>query len=166
MKQTEEALADPTLSTKLNAHHKGGFLILLSYNTFMELQVGVKVLIRNDTGKYLFLKREQPLSDGTYSWDIPGGRIYSDEPILAGLKREVLEETGIDISNTTLQILNSQDIFITNNNLHVVRLTYVANCLNEAIILSDEHSEYRYLSLTQAMALITEPQLKETLELL
>ena len=42
----------------------------------MILQVGVKALIKNDKGQYLFLRRSERMQAETEPhWDIPGGRI-------------------------------------------------------------------------------------------
>ena len=39
----------------------------------VELQVGVKVLLKNPEGKYLFLHRSAEKYPETQKWDIPGG---------------------------------------------------------------------------------------------
>ena len=63
----------------------------------MNLQVGVKVIIRNDNGDVLLLKRTSQFllpADSEASWDIPGGRIEPDESLRDALAREVNEEIG------------------------------------------------------------------------
>lgn len=57
-------------------------------NTFY--RVAVKALIRNDKGEVLLVKEK---SD---KWDLPGGGLDHNEEPEAGLKREILEELGID----------------------------------------------------------------------
>lgn len=53
-----------------------GYAILV----FMKLQIGVKLLIQNHEGEYLFIKRTKLLqNESEVSWDIPGGRIESNE---------------------------------------------------------------------------------------
>lgn len=132
----------------------------------MDLQVGVKVFLRNNEGKYLFLKRTKQLQDGSISWDIPGGRINPNEPILLGLQRELKEELGCDISTQDAKLLNAQDIFVQSKNFHVVRLTYSLAAPTIAIILSDEHSDFKYLSVDEAKKLVTEPELLAILEIM
>lgn len=76
----------------------------------MKLQVGVKLLIKDNLGKFLFIQRNSPLPDGTgIKWDIPGGRINPDEKLVDALAREVLEEIGIDFTLEP-KLLSAQDV--------------------------------------------------------
>ena len=49
------------------------------------------------TTKDILLIRDRTSSNKT--WDLPGGGVEADETLLDGLKREINEETGLDISN-------------------------------------------------------------------
>ncbi len=129
----------------------------------MQLQVGVKVLIKNSKGQYLLMQRSQPLPDGT-SWDIPGGRINPDERLEDALSREVLEETGTTLTSV-MTLLQAQDIFVEKAGLHVVRLTY-ATISEKEVALSDEHQNFRWVSLEEAKELPIDPYLRDVLETL
>lgn len=132
----------------------------------MELQIGVKALIQDEGGRFLFLKRAQPVVQGRITWDIPGGRINKDELLLAGLAREIKEETGADVPTEHAQLINAQDIIVPEKGLHVVRLTYMIGVAAIKIVLSDEHSEYAFFTLQEAMEVVDEPELRATLEML
>jgi 8-oxo-dGTP pyrophosphatase MutT (NUDIX family) len=111
----------------------------------MELQVGVKILLQNKEGKFLVLQRnleKYPEISKDRSLDIPGGRIEKGVPLIENLKREVKEETGLDLKDAP-RLLIAQDILKTDK--HVVRLTYVGSVEGEPI-LSEEHSSYLWLS--------------------
>lgn len=89
----------------------------------MELQVGVKALMGDGHGNYLFLKRVHPYDGETEPrWDIPGGRIEAGEPIFQALAREIKEETGLTMKGKP-RILHAQDIPRIKDK-HVVRLTF------------------------------------------
>ncbi|MCC7160655.1 NUDIX domain-containing protein [Candidatus Nomurabacteria bacterium] len=110
----------------------------------MELQVGVKVLLKNKDGKYLVLQRSEEKYPGVGAkWDIPGGRINPGFSLMENLKREVMEETGLEITGEP-KLITAQDILKTDK--HVVRLTYLGFADGE-VKLSDEHKEYKWLSL-------------------
>lgn len=133
----------------------------------MNLQVGVKVLLKNTQGKYLFIKRTKQLEGETStSWDIPGGRIEPNESLEEALRREAKEELGIELAGEP-RLINAQNIFIRAQGLHVVRLTYVLEVdINiDTIELSDEHQEVAYMSLAEVTG-VTEPYLAKTLQLL
>ncbi len=111
----------------------------------MELQVGVKILLQNKEGKFLLLQRnldkytEIKKND---SLDIVGGRINIGTPLLENLKREVFEETKLDLRDTP-KLVAAQDILRPDK--HVVRLTYIGQIEGEPE-LDFEHTEYRWLS--------------------
>src|ERR1700744_177543 len=60
--------------------------------------VGVKALIISEEGKVLLLNVNTAhfRDDKTPHWDIPGGRVQEGQSALETLKREVVEETGIE----------------------------------------------------------------------
>lgn len=130
----------------------------------MNLQVGVKVLISRDN-TYLFLRRSAAFQAGPQKWDIPGGRIEPEEALEAALTREVYEETNLRLTDVDA-LLAAQDIFVSNKEVHVVRLTYVGEA-SGAVALSDEHDDYRWMTLDEITA---EPHvdsyLKEVLDIM
>ena len=130
----------------------------------MNLQVGVKALIKNSNGEYLFIRRSTTLATDISepSWDIPGGRIEPDEYLLEALRREVQEEIGHDVQSAPM-LIKAQDIFVTAKDLHVVRLTYMLIEDIEDIILSDEHEEYVWVHESQLETVNAEPYLAEVL---
>ena len=95
----------------------------------MELQVGVKVLLKNNEGKYLLIRRNpKKYPEVGPKWDIVGGRINAGSPLIENLIREVKEETGLLLSDNP-HIVGAQDILRTEGfpDRHVVRLTYTAS---------------------------------------
>ncbi|MFA6586313.1 MAG: NUDIX domain-containing protein [Candidatus Paceibacterota bacterium] len=117
----------------------------------MELQVGVKILLKNRDNKYLVLFRSmknRPIPHREY-WDMPGGRIKVGSDLIDNLKREVKEETRLEIISEP-RLITAQDII--KENKHVVRLTYTGFGDGE-VKLSEEPSEYRWLSLEELLKL-------------
>ena len=107
-----------------------------------ELQVGVKVLLRNAEGKFLLMRRSPYEERGVGKWDIAGGRIEAGTPLMDNLVREVVEETGLTMSSEP-KLLAAQDIIWPDR--HVVRITYTADVVGEPK-LGPEHSEYAWFS--------------------
>ena len=116
----------------------------------MELQVGVKILLKNAEGKYLVVCRNpEKYPEVGAKWDIIGGRILPGSGLLENLRREIMEEAGLEIKYEP-RLITAQDII--KKDKHVVRLTYVGLAEGE-VKLSEEHSEYRWLTIPEISAL-------------
>src|SRR3990167_6187247 len=108
----------------------------------MELQVGVKILLKNKEGKYLLLQRnwdKYPEVKRDNSWDIIGGRINIGTPLLDNLKREIFEETKLNLIKEP-KLIAAQDILRPDK--HVVRLTYLGEIEGE-LTLDEDHIAYK-----------------------
>ena len=114
----------------------------------MILQVGVKVILKNNEGKYLLIKRS-PIKypEVTNPWDIPGGRIDPGTSLMENLRREVKEETGLEIISEP-KLLAAQDILRLPEK-HVVRLTYSAETAGEPVLDTTENIEYKWVTLSE-----------------
>lgn len=117
----------------------------------MELQVGVKVLLKNGKGKYLLLKRSpEKYPEVKNSWDIVGGRIDPGDTLFNNLKREVKEETQLDLEKEP-KLVAAQDILKVADR-HVIRLTYIGEIDGEPK-LDEDHSEYRWFTAEELKSL-------------
>jgi len=115
----------------------------------MDLQVGVKVLLKNSEGKFLLIRRASAEANGPGKWDIPGGRMNAGSTMKENLAREVHEETGLSMTSEPI-VLGIQDLLWPNR--HVVRITHSA-AADGTPTLSEEHSEYRWVSLQDILSL-------------
>lgn len=122
----------------------------------MELQVGVKVLLKNDEGKYLLIRRNpKKYPEVGPKWDIVGGRINPGSPLLENLAREVKEETGLELVGAP-KIIGAQDIFTPKfPDRHVVRISYVGVAKGEPVI-DEESLEWKWFSKEEIQALTPE----------
>jgi len=129
----------------------------------MELQVGVKILLRNKEGKYLLLRRSaKKYPEAGEQWDMVGGRIDPGTTLMENLAREIAEEAGLALVGEP-RLVAAQDILRVPGR-HVVRLTYVGAADGEPR-LSDEHDTYRWFELKDIAAHPKcDPYLKELLD--
>ncbi len=112
----------------------------------MKLFIGAKAIIVNE-GRILVL-REAHYDEGTNEgiWDVPGGRINPEEPIIEGLKREVMEESGLQIEAG--EVLGVYETFptIKGEACHIVRVYYQAKLISPSeVTLSGDHDLYEWI---------------------
>ncbi len=95
-------------------------------------------VIHNEKGEILLTKRAIPPYIG--KWVMPGGKIEPGEPITAALKREVLEEVGLDV-----HVEGLVDIYevtpSSEHSTHFVILYYLASPKSEELAFNEEISE-------------------------
>jgi 8-oxo-dGTP diphosphatase len=60
--------------------------------------LSAKVIIHDEKGRCLLLKRSMSSKGNPGKWDLPGGKVDSGESFDEALLREVAEETGLTIS--------------------------------------------------------------------
>jgi 8-oxo-dGTP diphosphatase len=114
----------------------------------MILQVGVKVFLKNSEGKYLLMHRSPEKYPGVKGeWDVPGGRINPGSLLIDNLRREVKEETQMEIVSEP-KLIYAQDI-IPNKERHIVRISYTGNAVGEPTLDTKENVEYKWLSLEE-----------------
>ena len=98
--------------------------------------ISIKAIIIDDN-KVLCLKNERN------EWDFPGGKINFNENIEDCLKREVKEETNLDIKN--LKILKPFSLKFNDVPVFIVVYSAEISC-DSSIFVSYEHSEYNFFS--------------------
>ncbi|MEL6823638.1 MAG: NUDIX hydrolase [Calditrichota bacterium] len=93
-------------------------------------------------GDFLLLNRLNP----PRVWGPPGGRLEPAENPLDGIRREILEETGL-----TVDVQGVIDVWFGNvaGIGELLSISYLCKPPSREIRLSDEHSEFTWLSLEQ-----------------
>lgn len=102
----------------------------------------VKILLRYKK-KYLLLKKARDIHpDHVGSWEVPGGKIKPGEDSLVASLREIKEETGLDCE--IVQELKFLEL--EKNNIKTKTHVYLAESPSDKVVLSDEHSDYIWVS--------------------
>lgn len=119
--------------------------------------VGIKGLIENEEGKILLLLADVSKHRKNIEpyWDIPGGRIQKGNDVFTTLQREIEEETGVtDLINVDFltAVVSNHEIPITDDEWGgLVLMVYkVIIPAGSTIVISEEHSEYAWVSKTEA----------------
>lgn len=119
--------------------------------------VGIKGLIENEKGEILLLLADVSTHRKNIEpyWDIPGGRIQQGNDAMQTLQREIVEETGIKtISETEFMtaVISKHEIPLDDDSwAGLVLLVYkVTVPAGSEVVISDEHSEYEWVSRSEA----------------
>jgi phosphoglycolate phosphatase len=108
----------------------------------------VGALIFNDAGQVLMI-RTAKWSD---LWGIPGGKIKFGETAIAALRREIKEETALEIEDIELALvqdcIHSKEFY---RDAHFVLLNYTCRCAGDPNVqLNEEAVEFRWVTMAQA----------------
>lgn len=93
-------------------------------------------------------------------WELPGGHVEEGESVHDALKREVKEETGIDIEIVRFCGI-SQEVSHS-----MLNTWWLAKPISETIKTSDESLEVRFVDVDEAMKLITNEAFKKEVKLI
>ena len=116
----------------------------------------VGALIFNDAGEVLMIHTHK-WSD---LWGIPGGKIKWSEPSEDALRREIKEETDLDV--TDIEFVLVQDCIHSKEfyrDAHFILLNYTCRCAGEARVkLNEEAQEFRWVKPAEALTMpLNEP---------
>ena len=119
--------------------------------------VSAGAIVLNERGEVLLIK-----DDRRGTWAFPGGIIEDGEGVLDGVKREVMEETGIEIEVGELFCVTSNTCKYPGYNgvkevPTKVMLDFLCRAIGGVPRPSEENSETAWFPLDQAQRLITAP---------
>ncbi len=108
--------------------------------------VGVKVLVFDNNGMLLILKRSSKTKVGGL-WSFPGGSIDKGEDVQEAAKRETQEETKLDIES--IKVFN---VTITNKGKkdESIVIGFTASAKHKRIKLNWEHDKYKWIDVRKS----------------
>ena len=109
-------------------------------------------------GKFLLLKVRSKSAHDAGKWEIPGGKVKKCEFFDNALKREYLEETGLEINIVSLYnvVRNDYTACKTSEEVKSIQLTMKVTCEGEDVKISEEHDEFGWFSQEEVDAMIDE----------
>ena len=98
------------------------------------------VIMINENGEVLILKKPDDFVSNAGKWTFPGGGNLEKETPLDTVLRETLEETGIKLDRGSLMFLDS---FVTKGKPKHFFKTHCKNC--KVVNLQDEHNDFKWI---------------------
>jgi ADP-ribose pyrophosphatase len=119
--------------------------------------VTVKGVIVID-GKMLLLKKVKESKDKFGFWELPGGGMEFGETPVEAMQREALEEAGL-----TIDVLKPISTFhLTRKDKQIVGIVFLCCAKSLEVHLSDEHSEYVFVTQQEAQNYLAPTIYKDT----
>ncbi|MGI8602143.1 MAG: NUDIX domain-containing protein [Verrucomicrobiales bacterium] len=141
-------VVEPDIMVRDLAHLRA---VMVGHDPLDTTPVGtVGALIFNRAGRVLMLKTNK----WSHRWGIPGGKIRRGEPSEAALRREVREETGLEIEEIRfVMVQDCVDPPEFHHSAHFLLLNYTALALDGEISLNDEAQAFQWVGLEEALEL-------------
>lgn len=113
--------------------------------------IALKAIIVHDN-EILIIRRSKtdPMIPGI--WEFAGGKLEFGENLEEGLKREILEETGLEV---TIEKSLFATTFQTHEYRQVVIIIYLCFTDSKEIQLSFEHDDYKWVGKKELFKFIT-----------
>lgn len=107
-------------------------------------------------GKILLLKVRSKSSHDAGKWEIPGGKVKKHEFFDQALKREFMEEAGLEINIDSLYnvIQNEYTACKSNEKIKSIQLIMNVSSSTDEVKISDEHDEYNWFTRQELQDLI------------
>jgi len=106
-----------------------------------------------EKGKALLIKRRATDAHCAGVWDLPGGRVSFEENPVDGLKREVKEETGLEVE---VDMPFGTKHYTRDDGQTVTGITFLCKLKkqNQKVVLSEEHTEYLWEEVEKAREIV------------
>jgi 8-oxo-dGTP diphosphatase len=115
----------------------------------MEFGLSPKVFLHDARGLCLVLRRSGDSKTDAGRWDLPGGKLEPGEELVAGLRREVREETGLEYELDGVAGVGEKPL----PGVTAIVLVFRGRAVGGALRLSDEHVEARWIPVAELGAL-------------
>lgn len=107
--------------------------------------VGAAALVVDERNRLLLLKRSD-----SGCWGPPGGAVELGEAVEEAARREVREETGLELGELSLfGIFSGAELFYRYPNgdeVHNISIVYLAHFPGGSILLNGEHTDWNWFS--------------------
>lgn len=111
--------------------------------------------------KILLLKLRSISAHDACKWEIPGGKVKKGEFFDDALRREYMEETGLEIEIDSLYnaIQKNYTACKTEESIKSIQLIMKVSAKTDKVVISDEHDMYGWFSKDEILKMIENNEL-------
>jgi ADP-ribose pyrophosphatase YjhB (NUDIX family) len=95
-------------------------------------------------GKFLILRRKEDELVYPGKWEFPGGNLYNGELMSDSLRREVKDQTGLEIDGAPMFAGDFE--YMRGDGFHVFGLKFIGRAKGGQIKLSPAHTQYAWIT--------------------
>jgi 8-oxo-dGTP diphosphatase len=119
------------------------------------------IIEHKQTGKLLILKRSVIKDFSAGIWEYVTGRLHQFEEPLDGLRREISEESGLEVE--IIKPINTFHVFRGEKTAEkeVVGIMYWCRTDSQDVVVSEEHSEFKWVTPEEALEIIEKPSMQD-----
>lgn len=131
-------------------------------NPVGRFMVAVGAVIANPQGQILLIKRSSKLDWHPGEWELVYGRLAQHEDPKLGLKRELLEEVGLEV--VVGQVLRVWHLYRGHEDTaenELIGITFATTTTQTEVTISDEHEEYRWVTPKEALELVSKSGIQD-----
>jgi len=103
-------------------------------------------------GRFLMLHRHAHKSNGN-TWGLPAGKRDGTEPLAEAMRRELREETGIDVPGSTLAFFDSVAVRHVGHDIEYHMFSVDLRSRPEVRLSETEHRDFRWVTPEEALAM-------------
>jgi ADP-ribose pyrophosphatase YjhB (NUDIX family) len=107
------------------------------------MKVSTKALILNKDGKILGLRRSETHPTKPFQWDLPGGLVEEGEDLIESIKREIKEETALEVKDIKLLHVVAGN---SSGGDYIITICYTCSSDSDEVKISWEHDQFEWLT--------------------
>jgi 8-oxo-dGTP diphosphatase len=107
--------------------------------------LAVRAVILDDQGRCLLLRRSGLSKHFAEKWEWPGGKVDEGEAFDEALRREVLEETGLEVSLAGVVGAAGFEM----EHVQVAMLCLEAKLTGGTLLISEEHDQHAWVNIVE-----------------
>lgn len=122
-----------------------------SKEIYPNLFIGAHALIKNDEGKILIIQRCESNRYKPLYWDVPGGKMQYGEEMFQAIKREVFEETGLEVVKVgkPLSLYINKTQLPIREDVQIIFDVTVKDTTQDIVLSPTEHQTYRWIKIEE-----------------